>query len=99
MTKVRRTCKLENNGGRRRAIAAVLSELDIISSLKEAQRAALELFLGGKDVSALLPTGFGKSLIYQLAPLIVKKIGRIQNPIGIVVSPLIALIDDQIKEA
>ena len=34
-------------------------------SLKMEQRTALESFLERKDVFALLPTGFGKSLIYQ----------------------------------
>ncbi len=43
------------------SIAAVLSELDNISSLKEEQRTAPKAFLGGKDVFALLLTGFGKS--------------------------------------
>ena len=51
------------------AIEQVLSELQSISSLKEEQNTALEAFLRGKDVFALLPTGFSKSLIYQLAPL------------------------------
>ena len=51
------------------AIEQVLSELQSISSLKEEQNTALEAFLRGKDVFALLPTGLGKSLIYQLAPL------------------------------
>ena len=45
------------------AIASVISELESISSLKEEQRTALKAFLDEKDVFALLPTGFGKSLI------------------------------------
>lgn len=40
------------------AVAAVLSELDEISALKEGQRMALRAF-SVKDVSALLLTGFG----------------------------------------
>ncbi len=43
------------------AIAAVLSELDNTSSLKEEQRMALKALLDGKDVFVLLPTGFVKS--------------------------------------
>ena len=81
------------------AIEQVLSELQSISSLKEEQNTALEAFLRGKDVFALLPTGFGKSLIYQLAPLVVKKMGKVKNPIIVVVSPLVALMEDQIREA
>ena len=34
--------------------------------LKWEQREALELLLRGKDVFCVLPTGFGKSLIYQM---------------------------------
>ena len=34
--------------------------------LKSEQREALELLLRGKDVFCVLPTGFGKSLIYQM---------------------------------
>ena len=50
------------------AISSVLSNLSDIVSLKEHQRTALKAFVGGNDVFALLPTGFGKSLIYQMAP-------------------------------
>ncbi len=35
-------------------------------SVKEKQRTTLKAFLGGKYVSALIPSGFSKSLIYQL---------------------------------
>ena len=34
--------------------------------LKSEQREALELLLRGKDVFCVLPTGFDKSLIYQM---------------------------------
>lgn len=70
-----------------------------IPVLKDEQRAALKEFVGGKDVIALLPTGFGKSLIYQIAPLVVKEMGGHPEPIVIIISPLIALIEDQIREA
>ena len=33
--------------------------------LKREQMEAIDAFLGGKDVMAVLPTGFGKSMIYQ----------------------------------
>ena len=52
------------------AISSVLSDLESLSSLKEEQRTALKAFLSGKDIFALLPTGFDKSFIYQLAPLV-----------------------------
>ncbi|KAI8484803.1 hypothetical protein Bbelb_374000 [Branchiostoma belcheri] len=80
------------------AITSVLDDLDGISSLKNEQKDALNNFVRGKDVLGVLPTGFGKSLIYQLAPLVWKKLGR-ANPIVAVVTPLIALMEDQIREA
>uniref|UniRef100_A0A8C9YH23 DNA 3'-5' helicase n=1 Tax=Sander lucioperca TaxID=283035 RepID=A0A8C9YH23_SANLU len=52
---------------------------------------ALKSFLKKEDVFEVLPTGYGKSLIYQLALLVIKRM--------IVVSPLIALLEDQLKEA
>ncbi len=48
----------------------------------------MEAVLGGQDTMVVLPTGFGKSLIYQVPAMIVDR------P-TIVVSPLIALMADQ----
>ena len=47
--------------------------------------------ISGKDVFAMLPTGGGKSLCYQLP-------GIIRKGLTIVVSPLISLMQDQIKQ-
>ena len=44
------------------ALSSVLSDLENISSLKEEQTVALKAFLSKKDVFAVLPTGFGKSV-------------------------------------
>ena len=56
------------------AIKFVLGDSAFI--LKEEQRNAIKAFVDRKDVFAILPTGFGKSLIYQLAPMVAKKMGR-----------------------
>jgi ATP-dependent DNA helicase RecQ len=53
------------------------------------QKEALEAVLQGRDTLAVLPTGSGKSAIYQIAGLM------IPGP-TVVVSPLIALQRDQL---
>lgn len=41
-----------------------------VSSLKAKQQEAIISFMEGKDVFVSLPTGYGKSMIYCLLPLI-----------------------------
>ncbi len=60
-------------------------------SFREYQEEIVECLIKGKDILAILPTGYGKSICYQLPALIV-------NGITIVVSPLIALMKDQVKK-
>ncbi len=55
------------------------------------QLEVIEAVLAGKDVLSLMPTSAGKSICYQI-PVLCKK------GIGIVVSPLIALMQDQVKD-
>uniref|UniRef100_A0A8C6WUB5 DNA 3'-5' helicase n=1 Tax=Neogobius melanostomus TaxID=47308 RepID=A0A8C6WUB5_9GOBI len=81
------------------AVNSVLNDQNHIKSLKPQQLTALEAFLSKEDVFALLPTGFGKSLIYQLAPLVAKKMSLYKNPVVVVVSPLLALMEQQVTEA
>ena len=44
----------------------------------------------GKDVFAIMPTGFGRSLIFQLFPRLAKAALTLENSTIIVVSPLIS---------
>ena len=73
------------------------SKQEIYSALKEnfgydsfrpLQEEAISSTLSANDVLLILPTGGGKSICYQLPALLLKGI-------AIVVSPLIALMDDQ----
>ena len=43
-----------------------LNETRMVSSLKKEQESAMPHVFNSKDVMAILPTGFGKSLIFQL---------------------------------
>jgi ATP-dependent DNA helicase RecQ len=59
-----------------------------IGRLHREQERAIQAVLGGHDVLLILPTGGGKSLCYQLPSLILPR------P-TVVVSPLLALLEDQ----
>lgn len=60
------------------------------ASFRGSQEKIITAVLEQKDVLALLPTGGGKSVCYQVPALL-------QDGICIVVSPLIALIEDQVN--
>ena len=49
---------------------SVLEDIDSTFILKEEQRNAIKAFVNRKDVFAVLPTGSGKSLMYQLAQMV-----------------------------
>jgi ATP-dependent DNA helicase RecQ len=58
-------------------------------NFREGQRDVIESVLAGKDVVVVMPTGSGKSLCYQLPAMILEGA-------TLVVSPLIALMKDQV---
>ena len=70
--------------------------------LKEEQKIAVSCLLEGRDVFAVMPTGFGKSFIFQLFSTAIeqKKIseGLQPNSVILVICRLISLVEDQIKE-
>ena len=49
--------------------SGLLEDLELSFSLRKEQRTAQKSFLKKEDVFGVLPTGYGKSLIYQLASL------------------------------
>ncbi|HWN71544.1 MAG TPA: ATP-dependent DNA helicase RecQ, partial [Haliangium sp.] len=62
-----------------------------IDNLRPGQAEALTHIMNRRDVLAVMPTGSGKSLLYQLPSLALEGL-------TVVVSPLIALIKDQIDK-
>ena len=69
--------------------------------LKEEQLQAIEAVYGKKDVFVCLPTGFGKSICFQILPFLHDhKLGLVHGQsksCAIIVSPLIALMVDQVR--
>src|SRR6059036_371761 len=58
-------------------------------AFRRGQREACEAAVAGRDVLVVMPTGSGKSLCYQLPALV-------RDDLTIVVSPLVALMQDQV---
>ena len=67
----------------------ILHEIFGYAEFRGAQQAIVEHVVAGGDALVLMPTGGGKSLCYQLPALL-------RAGTGIVVSPLIALMQDQV---
>jgi ATP-dependent DNA helicase RecQ len=68
---------------------SVLRAVFGFDSFRGSQRAVIEHVVAGGDAVVLMPTGGGKSLCYQVPALV-------RPGLGVVVSPLIALMKDQV---
>ena len=67
-------------------------------NLKKEQKIAIDSLLNGEDVVAVLPTGFGKSLIFQTF-VMASQLALKEQATVLVVAPLNSLTEDQISEA
>ena len=83
-----------------RAVLYALERLNCSNFvLKPEQKRCITSVLGGKEVFMWLPTGFGKTICYEILPFAFDK----HRPRGkepsliIVVSPLVSLIVDQVR--
>jgi ATP-dependent DNA helicase RecQ len=71
------------------ALEAILEQFWGYTAFRPLQREAMDAILAGRDSLVVLPTGSGKSLCFQ-APALA------QDGLALVVSPLIALMKDQV---
>jgi ATP-dependent DNA helicase RecQ len=73
------------------AANSLLHKVFGFGSFRAGQSEIIETILSGRDVLAVMPTGSGKSLCYQLPALL-------RDGLTIVVSPLIALMRNQVAQ-
>ena len=71
-------------------LATALHRVFGFTDFRPGQEAVVRDVLAGKDVLALMPTGGGKSLCFQLPAVL-------RPGLSVVVSPLIALMQDQVR--
>jgi ATP-dependent DNA helicase RecQ len=76
---------------RRNAIAKLLRGVFGIERLRDGQQQVIDSVLDRKDTLAIMPTGSGKSLCYQIP-------AKMLSGTTIVVSPLISLMKDQLEK-
>jgi ATP-dependent DNA helicase RecQ len=67
----------------------ILRDVFGYDSFRPGQEAIVDSLLAGRNVLAVMPTGAGKSLCFQIPALV-------KNALTIVVSPLVALMQDQV---
>ena len=83
-----------------RLVSTALSDTLKLLGFKELrakQEEVIRSFVKGNDVFVSLPTGSGKSLCYWVLPFVFNCLRKRTDSIVIVVSPLVALMKDQVN--
>jgi superfamily II DNA helicase RecQ len=85
-----------------KALNKIKTEFGHLFQLKTKQEQTVNCLLGGRDVFTVMPTGYGKSLVFQIFLMTMNctKIAQAMEPnsIVLVICPLTSIIGNQIKE-
>lgn len=79
-----------DGAGVAQGLRSTLNLLFGFDEFRQGQEEAIRLALAGRDACVLLPTGAGKSLIYQVA-------GLLRPGVTLVIDPLVSLVEDQVR--
>ena len=84
------------------AISTALNSFDKIKDLKKEQLLVVQKLVDKRDVFAELPTGFGKSLTYQVFPGVCEALRQQgepwpEYPIVFLVCPLNSIMKEQVE--
>ncbi len=72
-------------------LEAQLEKMFGFRTFRPGQKEVIESIIAGKDTLAMLPTGTGKTLCFQMP-------GYLMNGLVIIISPLLALMQDQVEQ-
>jgi len=84
-------CDVAYNSAAMKSVDELLTGTFRLAQFRPSQREVIDDLLAGHDVVCVMPTGAGKSLCYQLPAVALRGL-------TIVVSPLIALMADQVRQ-
>ena len=79
-----------------KAVDVALAACGMVDTiLRPKQIACFDHIVHGNDLVAILPTGYGKSLVFQLLPFVLPV--KSKKNIVIVIAPLTSIINDQMS--
>ena len=91
------TLGMENSPSVESVVETVTSGLGY-ATLKKEQKDAILSFVAGRDIFVALPTGYGKTICYCCLPMVYDQLKGRTGSIAVIISPLIALMNDQVHK-